>query len=241
MNAIALTLPVALVFAAVHVLSARLKRFDVVPRSAWLSFGGGVSVAYVFMHLIPELAAHEAKLRMEPSMIGSETRVFAMALVGLVAFYGLELMARRAGRGQASDRQRSVALFWVHVASFALYNGLIGYLLLHREEMDVKGLVLFTTALGLHFVVNDRGLASHHGRLYARYGRWIVAAAVLAGWALGVLLEPREGVIATLFAFLAGGIVLNVLKEELPEERESRFSAFVVGAAAYAALLTFVA
>jgi hypothetical protein len=35
--------------------------------------------------------------------------------------------------------------------------------------------------------------------------------------------------------------VLNVLKEELPDERESRFSAFVVGAVGYAALLTFVA
>jgi hypothetical protein len=42
---------------------------------------------------------------------------------------------------------------------------------------------------------------------------------------------------ATMFAFLAGGIILNVLKEELPEERESRFSAFTAGTAAYAALL----
>jgi hypothetical protein len=40
-----------------------------------------------------------------------------------------------------------------------------------------------------------------------------------------------------LFAFLAGGVVLNVLKEELPEERESRFWAFALGAASYTALL----
>jgi hypothetical protein len=40
-----------------------------------------------------------------------------------------------------------------------------------------------------------------------------------------------------LFAFLAGGIVLNVIKEELPEERESRFPAFVVGTGGYAVLL----
>ncbi len=40
-----------------------------------------------------------------------------------------------------------------------------------------------------------------------------------------------------MFAFLAGGVVLNVLKEELPEDRKSRFSAFAVGSAAYAALL----
>lgn len=236
MSAVVLTLPVALFLAAVHVLSARLTHLDPVPRSAWLSFGGGVSVAYVFMHVIPELAAHEDKLRDQGSALAAETQVFAMALAGLVAFYGLERMARVSSRGEA--RGGGAAVFWVHIGSFALYNGLIGYLLLHREEMDVKGLILFTVALGLHFVVNDRGLASHHGRLYARYGRWIVAGAVLAGWTLGILLEPRAGVIASSFAFLAGGIVL---KEELPDERESRFSAFVVGAVGYAALLTFVA
>lgn len=43
--------------------------------------------------------------------------------------------------------------------------------------------------------------------------------------------------LAVLIAFLAGGVVLNVLKEELPEERESRFWAFAIGTALYAALL----
>jgi hypothetical protein len=32
-------------------------------------------------------------------------------------------------------------------------------------------------------------------------------------------------------------MVLNVLKEELPEDRDSRFAAFAVGAGGYAALL----
>ena len=34
---------------------------------------------------------------------------------------------------------------------------------------------------------------------------------------------------------------MNVLKEELPEERQSRFWAFAVGAASYAALLLIAA
>lgn len=38
-------------------------------------------------------------------------------------------------------------------------------------------------------------------------------------------------------AFLGGGVVLNVLKEEVPSERQSRFWAFAAGAAGYAALL----
>jgi hypothetical protein len=40
-----------------------------------------------------------------------------------------------------------------------------------------------------------------------------------------------------LTAFVGGSVILNVLKEELPEDRQSRFGAFLVGAAAYSALL----
>ena len=43
--------------------------------------------------------------------------------------------------------------------------------------------------------------------------------------------------LAVLFAFLAGGVILNVIKEELPEEQESLFWAFALGAALYTALL----
>jgi len=54
---------------------------------------------------------------------------------------------------------------------------------------------------------------------------------------VGLVVELPEAAIAVLTAFLAGGVVLNVLKEEIPEERQSRFWAFALGAALYAALL----
>ena len=46
-----------------------------------------------------------------------------------------------------------------------------------------------------------------------------------------------EAGVAALTAFLGGGVVLNVLKEEVPSQRQSRFWAFAGGAAGYAALL----
>lgn len=54
---------------------------------------------------------------------------------------------------------------------------------------------------------------------------------------MGLVFEISEAALAVLFAFLAGGVVMNVLKEELPEERESRFWAFVLGAGLYAGVL----
>ena len=85
--------------------------------------------------------------------------------------------------------------------------------------------------------MNDHGLREHHKHTYLRTGRWVLAIAVVLGWVVGLLTEIPEVAIAVLTAFLAGGVVLNVLKEELPEKRESRFWAFALGAAAYTVLL----
>jgi len=60
---------------------------------------------------------------------------------------------------------------------------------------------------------------------------------VLFGWGLGQLIEVSEAATSVLFAFLAGSIILNVLKEELPEGRQSRFTPFAGGAVVYTVLL----
>ena len=158
--------------------------------------------------------------------------------MGLAVFYGVELSARRS-RADSSDggRPTTTRAFWLSIASFALYNAVIGYLVLHREEETTTSLVLFSVALGVHFVVNDFGLRERHREDYVRFGRWLLVLGLLAGWAVGELTGISDAAIALLLAFVAGGVILNVMKEELPEQRQSRFWSFALGAAGYSALL----
>lgn len=226
----------ALLLAALHFVSPRLTFLTRVPRSVWLSAAGGVSVAYVFVHLLPELAEHEEVFGREGVAYGS----YLVALAGLGVYYGVERLAQQKPSGrsrEAAEVEEGDAVFWIHLGAFFLYNLLVGYLLVDRDEPGLGDLALFTFALGVHFIVNDQGLREHHGTVYDRSGRWLLASAPLAGWAVGVATELPDVALSAFFAFLAGGIVLNVLKEELPEERESRFSAFAAGAAVYAAVL----
>lgn len=245
MDIVWVALIAAMVLAGVHLAAGRLRFLDVVPRSRWLSLAGGVSVAYVFVHLLPELEQAQAALDETATGVlpALEHHAYLMALLGLSLFYGLERRShssRRLRRAQGGEDATSSGIAWVSIASYATYNALIGYLLVHREEGGVLELALFSLALGVHFVVNDKALREHHQELYHRYGRWVCSGAVLAGWAVGAATRISEPAIALLLAFLAGGIVLNVLKEELPTERESRFGAFALGAAGYAALLLAV-
>ncbi len=243
MNAlVSLTALLAAGLAAIHLYSGRMRFLDVLPRSRWLSAAGGISVAYVFVHLLPDLAEEQETIREAAgeSFNYLEYHVYLVALIGLAAFYGLERSAktsRRRTRTAGDEDSTEAGVFWVHAASFTVYNALIGYLLLHREEPGVWSLILFAFAMGVHFVVNDYGLRRDHKGTYDRIGRWVLAAGILVGWVVGLFFEVSEAAIAVLFGFLAGGVIMNVLKEELPEDRESRFWAFALGAAAYAVIL----
>ena len=244
-----LTAAFAIALALVHVFAGRLRFLEAIPRSRWLSIAGGVSVAYVFVHLLPEVGAAAAAVDESGTVLAAVDRhVYLVSLAGFVAFYGLERFAvigtEADGRdvaGTGTDggglERTPDGVFWVHAGSFAVYNALVGYLLVHREEPGVASLTFFVVAMALHFVVNDFGLREHHGRIYHRYGRWLLAASVLLGVTVGYATPVSEFVLALLLAFLGGGIVLNVIKEELPSKRRSRFWAFAVGAAAYTLLL----
>ena len=125
----------------------------------------------------------------------------------------------------------------MHVSSFFCYNALIGYLLIHRERPGVMSLMLYFVAMAMHFLVNDYGLRQDHKQRYDHIGRWLLAGAIVTGWTVGMITQIHQAAIAILFSFLAGSVMLNVLKEELPEQRQSNFWAFALGAAAYASLL----
>lgn len=237
-----LTATFAVSFALIHLLIGRLRFLDVVPRSRWLSFAGGVAVAYVFLHILPELSGHQQTFAEGLGLSGYavEAWIYLIALLGPATFYGLE-RAAKTSRRRSSERNRGAkveaGIFWLHIGSFGLYNALIGYLLLHREQAGLWPLVIYFVAMALHFVTNDSGLREDRRDQYDRFGRWIIAAAVVLGWSLGLVTTLSEITTGFLFAFLAGGVTLNVLKEELPEERQSRFWPFLLGAAGYAALL----
>lgn len=232
----------AISLALIHLYSGKLRFLNTIPRSRWLSMASGVSVAYVFVHILPDLSEQQEAISQIGALGFLEYHVYLLALLGLTVFYGLEQMVKESQRKQTQNKldasnTTEAGVFWLHIASFAIYNTLIGYLLLHRETPGLLSLFFFFVAMGLHFVVNDYGLREDHKRTYHQIGRWILAAAIIVGWVIGTATKISNAAIAVLFSFLAGSVIFNVLKEELPEERKSRFWAFAVGVAVYSALL----
>lgn len=241
-------MPAALL-ALVHLFATRLRRAFGLSEAAIVSLAGGISVAYVFLHLLPEVAAGGGPIgsRLDdlpaPTPEG-ELAAFTVALLGFTAFYGLERLAERSGsaRGDTAGDEASAGSFAVHVGAFAIYNVAITYTLPLRLATDVLGAALFTAAIGVHVLVVDRGLAEHYPRRFRAVGRFVLAGALAVGWSLAALAAPTSRlVISLLTAWVAGSVLLTVFKEELPAARRSRFRWFLVGMLGYALVLLTLA
>lgn len=237
-EAVLLALLSALVLAGLHLAAPRIRKLPLVPEHVTASFAGGVAVSYVFLHLLPELSEGSSRVR---EVLGDESErtpllgleIFAVALVGFLLFYGLERVAERS-RTRGDGR-----VFALHLSSYFVYNAVIGYTLPLSWRTSVPFAVLFSVAMGLHFVLTDRGLQEHYGsRFDRRRPRLVLASALLLGWAGAALASPTSGlVVSVLLAFLAGSVLLNVFKEEIPSSRRSHFGWFTAGLVLYAGLL----
>lgn len=259
-TSIAVALALTVVLAALHLLAPHMHRIPGLPERKAASFAGGTAVAYVFLHLLPELAAGNERVAealgsgVEPTPL-LELAVFGVGLAGFAAFYGLEELARTSGShrdhalsgggapaagGEApsEDSDPPAAVFYLHLGSFFLYNALITYTLALRLRTGLMFALLFTVAMGLHFVLTDRTLQEHYPRRFQAYGRFLLAGGLGLGWVFAALFAPTSHTtVSLLTAALAGSVLLNVFKEELPSARQSSYGWFLFGVVFYAVLL----
>lgn len=240
-----LGLALAVCLGLVHIFASRWQWLNRIPQRLWISVAGGVSIAYIFLDIFPELgeAQEDIESGIGPVLEYLEKHVYLLALAGLAIFYGLEKLAMRSrARQQAIQGEdcTDAGVFWIHILSFALYSAILGYLFHESGGHGLVACLLLFVVLALHFLVNDVNLREHHKRAYDRIGRWILAGVIILGWLLGQVLPIEAATIAAIWALVAGGIILNVLNKELPEEQESHFGLFVLGASIYAILLLAV-
>lgn len=237
-----------LLLALTHLFVKKL-RFSQIPRSKWLSFAGGISVTYIFIVALPELREAQEHLEGKDGLDLSISlfeghSIFLVALLGLVCFYGLENWAAKSTTSHREPKEgpekKVEGIFWIHLSAFAVYNFVIGYLILNREQQSIKSLLLYSVAMAFHFMVTDSSLDDHFKAAYRRKGRWILVTFLFLGWVASLLVEIPEAVLGLVFAFIAGGIIMNVMKEELPRERESNFFAFLSGTVVYALFLALI-
>lgn len=218
-------------FTMIHLYGNKLLALqDRIPQRYFYSVGGGVAIAYIFIDLLPKLCASDflVNTALHPYIPYIEKHVYITALAGFILFYMVD------------RSQNSLAGMQLSINSYALFNFLIGYAVADPFNPEVRPLMLFTIALGLHLFVNDHSISEKLGASYQTRERWILALALYVGWFTGFVYELPTPAVALVSAFVGGGVIMNVTRHELPSENPNSTPLFLFATVLYAAILLFV-
>ena len=129
----------ALTLMSAHLFANRIYRYSEHHRNRMISFFGGITIAYVFLDLLPQLEAthvHIERIFGDLPAFLDNLLVPSLSLVGFLIFFGLEHLAirtrhtknKKTGNGFSSIPVSNV-IFVVHFISLAFFNLVIGYVL----------------------------------------------------------------------------------------------------------------
>jgi hypothetical protein len=190
------------------------------------SFSQGISVSYVFLDLLPKLSHGQAIwITLNPGLPFLEKHVYVLALAGLLFFYGIEEISPN-GKGT----------FWAKILAYMLFNFLIGYSLSNPNNPEIKPLILFAIAVGLHFWVKDQTFILDP---HFKKARFFLIGTLLLGWTLGQIIQISPSALALMIAFIGGGMLINLFYYEF-SHKMGRFFPFMIGSLVYAFFLLFL-
>lgn len=86
----------------------------------------------------------------------------------------------------------------------------------------------------------DWGLRHHHKELYDDLGRVILSLSILIGGLLSIIIRLPHYIVVSFEAFVAGAMILSIIKYELPTENQRSIIGFVTEAVSSGILFLFL-
>jgi hypothetical protein len=203
---------VALILAGAHVVSPRVfaLRKDPARQEA---FGSGLSVAYVFLHLLPSL---DTSIK----LVGP--RIYFVALLGFVLFYGLDVFFQ-------PPKHEHPTKYHAYLTALFLYDGLIVFTLGLQLPPSTILTLVFAFSLAVDVLNTDIELQTEFGSRFVKAGRGVLVGGVAFGYGLGLVRRPHPLAVDILTAALAGFMMFHTFKWLFPVSSNKKFPAFLAG------------
>lgn len=214
----------------IHVYGSNPRLTQSFFHSKFLSIGGGIAIAYVFVDLLPKLSESDYLVRrfLAGFFPYFERHVYILALCGFMLFFLVD---------RSKNFVWTNASYWLSLISYTLFNFFMGYAIGFQNDPDIQPLLLFTIAMGLHFFTNDYTLNRENPGFHQGIGRWVLVAALFGGWIVSQNWVISPAAIALVNAFIAGGVIMNVTRHELPSDNPNSTLSFIIGAAIYSLVI----
>ncbi|WP_096153889.1 MULTISPECIES: hypothetical protein [Bacillus] len=217
-------------FILIHLLANKFIPSNRIHRLKWFSFSGGLAVSYVFVYVLPTLHKEQILVKQYYDHLTMPSELYFVGLVGVLMFYGVQKVVRKAQMDNKTEKARS--LFWLQILFFGIYNMLVSYTVISHNVAGIQA-IFYGLAVGMHFIAVAHDLWREYADIYNKVGRYVLTLGIVLGWGMGMLLNLSPVMESIIFAFIAGAMILNVLKYELPPDNEAHFFTFLIGVVSY--------
>jgi hypothetical protein len=221
-----------ILFIIIHLFANNFIPANQIRRRKWISFSGGLAVSYVFVYILPSMHREQQTVEVYTDNLTMESELYFVGLLGLLIFYGIQKTFK-----QVVQSQDNRSTLWLQIIFFTIYNMLIVYIVMASNVTGIQS-VFYGIAIGLHFIAVAHDLWRENPKQYNLVGRFVIASGIIIGWIIGVFVTLSSFAQAMIFAFISGAMILNVLKNELPNEQHAHFPTFAFGVISYT-LITF--
>ena len=218
----------SLVLGITHFWNEKITIPSPVWRTRAASFIAGVSVAYLFLIILPELF-DEAKR--------ADQVIFVSLLTGFTLLFSIEkYITKETPKNSLKENLSSL-----HALSFFIYHFLLGVTLVEISRLGLFKSTLFFIPILFYSGVGLISLEKISGRLTASLPvRVILASSSLLGVVFAEYIFQFQQLFAVLFGIVIGAFLYVVLLDFVPKESSGSPVYFTIGIFIYSLLILLV-
>ncbi len=206
-----------LLLGAIHYYSEKLKIPEGANRYRVISFAAGISIAYLFLDLLPH--AYEAAAHLK-------NFVFAFLLLGFVIFHLIEKNIYK----HANREKLAKELKEVHSVSFFCYYFMVGIVLCNKIQINLLEGSLFLVPIALHAALSTASLGKIHGEIReSHWAKITLSLSSLMGVIFVHLVSIPNILDNILVSIIAGTLLYIIVKEFLPDKEKGQPLFFALG------------
>lgn len=216
---------VVLLMAATYILYPRFEKAASAYRHQWIPFTGGVAIGYVFLYLLPKLSDYTNSITVDGVQGVWEIldyRVYLYGLAGFTFYYFVDQYRTH------EDRDHLLPEI-LQGGGFFIYSMLSGYVIANWSRPGLIPVLLAGSILTLHMLAVNYQVRKWNSRVFDNYFRWLFALALIIGWCVGTFLTIPKELEIIITGILAGGIITNIMNEELPDQEPHKIRPFIAG------------
>ncbi|MFO7677380.1 MAG: hypothetical protein R6V50_03235 [Thermoplasmatota archaeon] len=189
-----------------------------------LSFSAGVSVTYVFLHLLPQFSI---------AVVESNQLLFLALLFGFIFIHLVEKYIYQHSSDEIIDNR----LEHVNQSISVIYHIILGFVIFEFAQHGLIDAFLLFIPILIFTAVSTLPLRRHSNSIIKFFGSQATLFGVIL--AFGFVDIIQKNIQNAFIGFVIGGLIFSVIRHSLPKDKQGKPLLFILGVIIYAPIVLY--